>query len=156
MHANPRLPRLSRLAKVAVSLELVLSAGALAGGAALILGPQGEILPLPMSALRGSPFDSYLVPGLILFSVLGLGALGAASLVWRRHELASVAAFMAGAALLIWVSVQIALIGYSNEPPLQALYMVLGAALTAVGVRWLVADYKISGSPLTSHVTRRH
>jgi hypothetical protein len=30
--------------------------------------PRGELLPLPASALVGSPFDSYLVPGLILFA----------------------------------------------------------------------------------------
>lgn len=138
MQANPAILPLSRLAKVAVSLEMLLSVGALGGGAALMLGPRGEILPLPLSALQGSPFASYFVPGLILCSVLGLGPLGAAYLVWRRHELAPLAAFIAGVALLVWVSVQIAIIGYSNEPPLQPLYLLFGAVLTAVGLGWLV------------------
>jgi hypothetical protein len=137
MQANPAIRPLSRLAKATFCLEIVLSVGALGGGAALILGPRGEILPLPLSALLGSPFNSYLIPGLILFSVLGMGPLGAAFLVWRRHELAPVAAFIAGTALLIWVAVQIAIIGYSNEPPLQPLYLVLGTALTALGLGWL-------------------
>jgi hypothetical protein len=142
MQANRAIRPLTRLAKSAFSLEIALCVGALGGGAALILGPRGEILPLPMSALQGSPFNSYRIPGLILFSVLGLGPLGAAFLVWRRHELAPIAAFIAGAALLIWVAVQIAIIGYSNEPPLQPLYLVLGAALTAVGLGWLFRTTK--------------
>jgi hypothetical protein len=47
------------------------------------------------------------------------------------------AAFVVGAALLIWVAVEIAIIGYSNEPPLQAIYLVLGVAITAGALGWL-------------------
>jgi hypothetical protein len=66
-----------RFAKAAVSLEVFLSVGALGGGLALMLGPRGEIIPLPVSALRGSPFETYFAPGLILFCALGLGPLAA-------------------------------------------------------------------------------
>ena len=111
--------------------------GALAGGLALILGPRGEILPLPVSALAGSPFDTYFVPGLILFSVLGLGPLVAARLVWIRHPLAPIGTLVVGVALLIWIGVEIAIVGYSNEPPLQAIYLVLGAAITVDALGWL-------------------
>jgi hypothetical protein len=34
-----------------------------------MISPGGEIMPLPLSALVGSSFDTYLVPGLILFGV---------------------------------------------------------------------------------------
>jgi hypothetical protein len=91
----------------------------------------------PLSALAGSPFESYFGPGVILFTVLGLGPLIAARLAWIRHPLAPMAAFVVGAALLIWVAVEIAIIGYSNEPPLQAIYLVLGVAITAVALGWL-------------------
>jgi hypothetical protein len=53
-------------------------------------------MPLPLSALAGSPFDTYLVPGLILFGVLGLGPLVAAGLAWLRRPAAPVAAFVVG------------------------------------------------------------
>ena len=45
-----------------------------------MLGPHGEMLPLPISLLKGSPFDSYFEPGLILFTVLGIGPLEVANL----------------------------------------------------------------------------
>jgi hypothetical protein len=128
---------LTRFAAASLVLEVVLSIGALGGGLVLIVAPRGEIMPLPLSALAGSPFETYLGPGLILFTVLGLGPLIAACLAWIRHPLAPVAAFVVGAALLIWVAVEIAIIGYSNEPPLQAIYLVLGAAITAVALGWL-------------------
>jgi hypothetical protein len=128
---------LTRFAAASLVLEVVLSIGALGGGLVLIVAPRGEIMPLPLSALAGSPFETYLGPGLILFTVLGLGPLIAARLAWIRHPLAPVAAFVVGAALLIWVAVEIAIIGYSNEPPLQAIYLLLGAVITIVALGWL-------------------
>jgi len=118
-------------------LEVLLSLGALGGGLVLILAPRGEIMPLPLSALAGSPFHTYLGPGLILFSVLGLGPLVAARLAWLRHPFAPVAAIVVGVALLIWVAVEIAIIGYSNQPPLQAIYLTLGAAITLGAIGWV-------------------
>ena len=131
-HTEP----LSPMAKAAVVLEILLSIGALGGGLVLMIAPRGEIMPLPLSALAGSPFDTYLVPGLILFGVLGLGPLVAACLAWRRHPLAPTAAFVVGVGLLIWVAVEVAIIGYSNEPPLQAIYGILGVAIVLVAFRW--------------------
>jgi hypothetical protein len=127
----------SRFAKAAIALEVFLSLGAIGGGLALMLGPRGEIIPLPVAALKGSPFDSFFVPGLILSSVLGLGPLAAALLAWLRHPLAPLAALTVGGALLIWLGVEIAIIGYSNDPPLQPFYLLLGAIITVVGLGWL-------------------
>ena len=126
------------VAKSALMLEVLLSIGALGGGLVLMIAPRDEIMPLPLSALAGSPFDTYLVPGLILFGVLGLGPLVAARLVWLRHPLAPAAAFVVGAALITWVGVEVAIIGYSNEPPLQAIYGILGVAIVLVAFGWLL------------------
>ena len=49
--------------------------GAVGDGVALMAGPNSETLPLPVAALAGSPFASYVVPGAILFAVRGLGPL---------------------------------------------------------------------------------
>jgi hypothetical protein len=140
---------LSRVAKGSLALEVVLSIGALVGGLILILAPRGEILPLPLSALAGSPFDTYFVPGLILFAVLGFGPLVAARLAWLRHPLAPTAAFIVGAGLLIWVAVEIVIIGYSNEPPLQAIYGILGVVIVLVAFRWIldVGVPRLDGMP---------
>jgi hypothetical protein len=124
----------------AVVLEILLSIGALGGGLVLMIAPRGEIMPLPISALAGSLFDTYLVPGLVLFGVLGFGPLVAAGLAWLRHPLAPTAAFVVGVGLLIWVAVEVAIIGYSNEPPLQAVYAILGVAIVFIAARWVVVD----------------
>jgi membrane protease YdiL (CAAX protease family) len=128
---------LGRLEAIAIVLEILLGTGAIGGGLALMLGPNGEILPLPVAALSGSPFANYFVPGAILFTVIGLGPLGAAVLAWRRNAVAPLLAFAVGVALLVWLVVEIALVGYTSEPPLQALYLGLGAAITLLGVAWI-------------------
>jgi hypothetical protein len=148
---QPLLPR-SRLARAAIGLEVFLGLGALGGGLVLVVAPRGEIMPLPVSALAGSPFDTYLVPGLILFSVLGLGPLVAARLAWSRNPLAPFAAVATGIALLIWVAVEIAIIGYSNEPPLQAFYFVLAVVITLVALAWMAE----AGVPLPRRSAREH
>jgi len=142
------LPRSAEvwLARTAVALEVLLGVGALAGGAALMLGPRGEILPLPVSALVGSPFDTYFVPGLVLFGVLGLGPLVAAGLAWRWHDLAPLATCAVGIALLVWLAVEIAIVGFSMTPPLQPFYLLLGVAITALGIAWVGSRAQRPGS----------
>ena len=136
MSITPR-KLLTLTARVAIALEVFLAIGALGGGAALLLGPRGEILPLPVAALAGSPFTDYSVPGAILFIVIGLGPLAAAVMTWRRHRLAPLLACATGGALLIWLAVEVAIVGYTNKPPLQAFYLVLGVVIVFVGIHGL-------------------
>lgn len=49
-----------------------LGLGALFGGGVLIISPDGQLFGMPLSMLRNSPFGSFLIPGIILFLVLGL------------------------------------------------------------------------------------
>ena len=49
-----------------------LGLGAIGGGGALIISPTGELIGMPLSMLEKSPFNSFFIPGVILFSVLGL------------------------------------------------------------------------------------
>ncbi|MBC8082341.1 MAG: hypothetical protein H7Z21_03960 [Hymenobacter sp.] len=57
---------------VLLSLLAFLGVGALGGGGALTVSPSGQLLGMPLSMLAGSPFADFLVPGLILFTVLGV------------------------------------------------------------------------------------
>jgi len=41
-------------------------------------------------------------------------------------------------ALLIWMAVEVAIVGYTNSPPLQPFYLLLGAVITGVGLGWRI------------------
>jgi len=49
-----------------------LALGAIGGGVVLIISPTGELIGMPITELKDSPFHSFLIPGIILFSVLGI------------------------------------------------------------------------------------
>lgn len=96
------------------------------GGGALALYPDGSALRMPLELLAGSPFDTYLVPGLILFLVLGLFPLVVFYGLVRRTAWARTGALLVGLGLVIWITVEIALVGYHADPPLQLIYGMVG------------------------------
>lgn len=75
------------------------------GGLAAILNP---LAPLGMSveALQHSPFANFLIPGLILFTVLGLGNLVAALVFLRNSAYRGCVSGIFSWALVIWIIVQ--------------------------------------------------
>jgi hypothetical protein len=57
---------------ILISLLLFLGVSAIGGGLLLIISPSGKLLGgLPLSILEHSPFSDFLIPGIILFLVLG-------------------------------------------------------------------------------------
>ena len=98
----------------------------LAGGIGLISDPSGETFGIPSSWLQGSPFNDYLIPGIILFTILGIFPLILTiSLVRRRHWAKNLTQIL-GIVLIIWIIVEILVIGYHQQPPLQLIYGLLG------------------------------
>lgn len=58
---------------ILISLLLFLGISAIGGGALLIISPSGKLIGgLPVSILEHSPFANFLIPGIILFIILGL------------------------------------------------------------------------------------
>ncbi len=58
---------------ILIALLLFLAVGALGGGSFLIISPSGKLIGgLPLSILKNSVFPDFLIPGIILFIVLGL------------------------------------------------------------------------------------
>lgn len=58
---------------ILIILLAFLALSAIGGGGALIVSPSGKLIGgLPLSILEHSPFTDFLVPGIILFLILGL------------------------------------------------------------------------------------
>jgi peptidoglycan/LPS O-acetylase OafA/YrhL len=108
----------SFVALTATAGGIVLVVGALIPETATVLSPPGEYL-------ANSPFDSYLVPGLVLALIIGGTHALAFVLEFRRIRWGMLAAAVAAFAVLIWIFVQMLFIPFSF---LQALYFLLGLA----------------------------
>lgn len=55
-----------------IFLLAFLGLGAIFGGAVLIISPSGRLFGMPLSMLKNSPFNNFLLPGIILIIVLGI------------------------------------------------------------------------------------
>ncbi|HEY8914107.1 hypothetical protein [Lacisediminihabitans sp.] len=75
-----------------------------AGGAGVLVT---NGLGMPMSWLDGTPFDSYLWPGVILLAVVGGAQALAVLLQLRRSRFAYAAAAVAGFGMIIWIYVEV-------------------------------------------------
>ena len=127
-HPSPRNQRWP-LRNGLVFLLLFQGAGALLGGFGLVADPSGAAIGLPVEQLQGSPFRDYLVPGLVLVTVLGVGPLLAAYGVLTQRRWAWLASFFVGVALVIWIGVEILVVGFHLDPPLQPLFGFVGFAI---------------------------
>ncbi|HEY8701950.1 MAG TPA: hypothetical protein VIM08_13500 [Arthrobacter sp.] len=114
--------------------------------AATLLGPDRLGIPpemtLPPDLLQGSPFDTYLIPGLLLSVVVGGIHVAGLILLVRRHPLAPLACTAAGFSILIWIFVQTIFVPFSI---LQAIYF--GAGLAELGFLLLLLDLVPAGQP---------
>ena len=61
-------------ALLSLSLFLI-GIGGIGGGGVFILDPSGGLMDMPLSYLDGLPLHSYLLPGLWLLTVMGVGSL---------------------------------------------------------------------------------
>jgi hypothetical protein len=116
-------------------LEIFLGIGALFGGGALLLAPDGHLLGMTTKTLVGSPFQSYLVPGILLFLFVGIAPLLATAITVRRKALAPFAAVAVGLTLVGWISVEMVVLAGLGSLA-WTFYLVLGTCIAAVGVVW--------------------
>jgi hypothetical protein len=102
------------------------SLSGLFGGVMLILDPSGNSLNMPLSLLNDSPFNDYLIPGLILFLILGLVPFVVLNGLWKKKSWSWYGSLFVSLALIIWIAVEVLMIGYQAEPPLQLIYGLAG------------------------------
>lgn len=124
--------RLERIALIA--LELFTGIMALVGTVGLLTGAWSQ--GLPVEWLRGSPFTSYVVPGLALLVFVGGSAILAAILLLRQDPLGASLSVLAGLILVVFEIVQYLVIGltFFLQPLMLAiglLFILLGALLWA-------------------------
>lgn len=119
---------------IAVGLQLFTALMAIPVGLQLIANPEGAPLGLPQAWIDATPFGSWLLPGLVLLTIIGAGQLVAAALIVVRHPLAPWLTGALGVGLMIWIAVQVAMLPFS---PLQPVVFVIGGLEGLVALAWL-------------------
>lgn len=114
-----------------IGLSLFTGLTALAGGLLLIAAPDGSLLRMDSTALKGSPFSDWRVPGVLLAVLVGIGFLLAAHWVWRRRRGAQILAAIGGGGLILFEAAEFAWIGFQ---PLEAVFAGVGIAVVVLAL----------------------
>lgn len=113
-----------------VALQLLIASNAVGGAIYAFAGARD----VPREWLDGTPFDSYLVPGLILLVAVGGGMSAAALMLLARHPRAPEASIAAGLVLIAWITSQMLIIvpdgGFSWLQPTMLLAGLVTIALS--------------------------
>lgn len=93
------------LKRVITILHFLVGIGAVAGGIGALVDPNK---PMGMStdALVNGPFTNFLIPGLFLFFVLGVGNIVAGIITMRNWKLYPYVNILMGAILCLWIIIQ--------------------------------------------------
>lgn len=123
-------------------IHLVVGLGALAGGYGAVSNPSAP-MGMPAEALEKGPFTSFLIPGLFLVIVLGLGNLASAFLAARKSRLSGYSSGAMGAVLVAWIVVQCWIL--QSIVALHAIFFAVGAVqgLLALALLWLRGDWPL-------------
>jgi hypothetical protein len=130
---------------ILIILLLFIGAGALISGTMLFLSPDGALMGMPTDLLEGTPFSSYLVPGIILFTFVGVFSVFAGYSLLKKpdwhwpallnpcksYHWAWTTAWAEGVIMLIWIGIETILLGYiSFLQPLIAGWGIVTIGLT--------------------------
>jgi hypothetical protein len=112
-----------------VGVELGTGIMALTGGVLLAVRPDGSLLQADMSALAGSPFFDYRMPGVLLAVLVGGGYVGTG--VWQAlgRPFARELSLLAGAGIILFEGAELVWLGFQ---PLEAVFAAVGVAVLAL------------------------
>jgi len=128
---RPELRLSGRVCLVALAL---LGLGALGGGVVLVANPDGSAMQWNLTMLAGSPFTDFRIPGLILAGLFGVGSYAVVALGLGRRRVAPFLAFAIGVAQMIWIVVELAIIGQFSF--LHPACFALGLLIATTSTRW--------------------
>lgn len=115
---------LQRAATALAVVQLFNGLSALAGGIGLMSDPSGGNVAMKLEWLTGTPFSTFLIPGIILFVVNGMGNIGGFFFTLKKRIYAGGIGFIFGVIMMGWIIVQVSMIGYMSF--LQPLYFATG------------------------------
>lgn len=116
--------------RVLLLLEVIVAGGAIPAGVSMVLNPaRGGMPPVQQDWLEGSPFHDFLIPGLVLAGVIGLGCGGAAIAELRHVSYAGWLSLACGLVLCGWIVVQVTIVPFNF---LQLLFLGAGAVIAGL------------------------
>ena len=110
------------------------------GGIVLMMDPTGSIIQMPVELLKQSPFTNFLIPGLILLIIIGIGSIVTTVFVISKNKYFPKIITASGSALIIWIITQIFML--QSLSYLHFVYGGIGLILLILGViQWKIEKW---------------
>jgi hypothetical protein len=139
----PAMPHRDWAAWLLAGLTVLIAVASAFGGIRLI----HDGLGMPMGYLTATPFSSWVLPGLALLIGVAVPQLAAAILIAAGHRWAPPAGYLAGAALVAWILVQLLV--------LQR-YFFLQPVIAVLGISELALTRIWEGAGSAGRIPRQH
>ena len=123
--------------------------GAVFGGGAAILSPLSP-LGVPLDILENSPFENFLMPGLILFLIIGIGSLVSGLTAVSKSDYQGYYSSVSSWALMIWIVVQCLMIRAVAFP--HVLFFLIGLAGAVLALIILYDKRQFPANLLRKHL----
>ena len=134
IYRKVNMKNLDILKKPSIGLHFLIGIGGLAGGYGAVSNPNA-----PMGAstelLKNGPFENFLIPGLFLMIVIGLGNLIVGTMVIKKHALWPYFSGAMGAILISWIVIQCFVL--SAIAALHVIFFIFGAILGLIALAFL-------------------
>lgn len=114
---------MKKLKSLLLVLHVFVGVGALAGGLAAITNPDNP-MGVTVEALENSPFNNFLIPGIILFTIIGVGNIVSAITLRLDFKLQGYVSSIFSWALVIWIVVQCIML--NDIVSLHVIFFVIG------------------------------
>jgi len=102
-------------------------------GLMLVIDPSGKSMQMPLEWLDKSPFNNFLIPGIILFLIIGVLNLISAILTIKKSHGFQLYIIANGIIMLGWITAEILMIN-TFFAPLHVPYYFSGIALVILGL----------------------
>lgn len=120
------------LFRILFILHLFIGVGACFGGIPVIIDPSGEPMGISPEILKNAPFDNFLIPGLVLFFVIGVGNIITGTFAKKKSTFQGFYSTFMGIILVSWIIIQCYMLKDINV--LHIIYFVLGLVLVILGI----------------------
>ena len=112
-------------------LHAFVGVGALFGGLSAISNPNAP-LGIPIEILKNSPFSNFLIPGIILFTLIGLGNIFCALMFRFKSRFQGYISSVFSCALVIWIVVQCIML--NSIEALHIIFFMIGLFEVALSI----------------------
>jgi hypothetical protein len=127
---------LKKIYKIQSVILCFVGIGALFGGMLGIFDPNGTFFGMPTDVLKTGPFTNFLIPGLFLFFVIGIGHLISFIFVKRKLKFHVYMSGGVGCILMAWILIQCYIMNAINI--LHVIFFLIGLVESSIALYMLI------------------